>query len=110
MAIRKMTFSVPEPLASVRLSSVTNNSWASDLAVIMSQETSASDRSLAEDVVTALHDSGIPARGPGPPLPGGTVMGGGGFRACGKLNPQHPTVDPNYPFDVNIEIQISRRL
>ena len=79
------------------------------MAVTIPQDAPTPDKSLAEDLVTALHDAGIEAKGPGPPpLAGG--MGGGRFCACGKLNPQHPTVDPSHPFNVKIEIQISRRL
>jgi hypothetical protein len=94
---------------SAELSSVNNNSGASDLAVTVPEDAPTPDKSLAKDLVTALHDVGMEAKGPEPPpLSGGN--GGGRFRACGKLNPQHPTVDPSHPFNVKVEIQISRRL
>lgn len=90
---------------SVQVGSETNNSGTSDLAVILLPESSRSDRLFPEDIATALHDAGILAKEPGPAPPGGTVMGARGYRGCGKLNPQHRTVDPNQPFSVNIEIQ-----
>ena len=95
---------------SAELDSLNNNSGASNLAVTVPEDAPTPDKSLAKDLVTALHDAGIEAKGPEPPPLAGAVMGGGRFRACGKLNPQHPTVDSSHPFNVKIEIQISRRL
>lgn len=95
---------------SAELSSVSNNSGGSNLAVTVPEDAPTPDKSLAKDLVSALHDVGIEAKGPEPPPLAGGTMGGGRIRACGKLNPQHPTVDPSHPFNVKVAIQISRRL
>ena len=95
---------------SAELDSLDNNSGVSKLAVTVSEDAPTPDKLLAKDLVTALHDAGIEASGPQPPPVGGG-FGGGKYSACGKLNPQHPTVeDPSHPFNVKVEIQISRRL
>jgi hypothetical protein len=94
---------------SLKFSGQSRNIGLSGLSIRIEPLASESDRALANGLVSALHDAGLQASGPEPPLPYGSIMAGGGGLAIGVFNPQDPRFDPKAIPNQNIAIEIGQK-